>query len=398
MHERGVCGCDVRFPDLFRPRVAGRGNAQGPGAGDDGGGVAVVVEEAERALPDRMGGSGKAGAKNIPALYREVLTAGVAGGSRKPEVAVRIPSFYGVEWVDEHRQLHIRGSCKCLGDFSFYQTPASYQVVQSSSVHDRREQVVHVADSQTSQGRDSQKVAMSAHPNSHGDSDTRFSRPGSLMYSHLQQVTNNQGNHPPRHAHSDKMNINQTQLEQYPISHATHANLSHPEHLGHSSSQVRSTTARSIPQRSSGAIYEVDSAKSTNQLYNFACGEGAKITRCADFQTVDFPKKEGVLPLVGLPIGAGPEGPAGLPHTGDFDYCVLHVNDLLASLGEPRALRRKSRSVSCLYEAKVTKEHCSPAACTQSDTASAESSPSQSTDASAESSDNEDGLSGDNRL
>lgn len=401
MHERGACGCEVQFPDLFRPRVAGRENGPGAAGGSTGNGRSNTGAKsnpgAKKTLP-RIGGNSKAGAKNVPALYQETLTTTVPGDSKKPEVAVRIPSFYGAEWVDEHRQLHLQGSCKCLGDFSFYKTPANYQVVPPSSVHSRREQVVRMAGSQPFQWRESRNGTMPPYLNPHRVSDKRFSRPANSMHAHLQQVTNNHGNHPSRHGHTNQVSTNQAQLQQRSASQRTHVNLSAPGILGQSFNRGGSTTVPSIPQRSSGAIYEVDPAKSTNQLYNFACGEGAKITNCADFQSVDFPKTEGILPLVGLPIGAGPEGPADLPHTGDFDSCVLHEKDLLSSLGEPCFLRYRSWSVSCLRELKVKRERTKPAARSRSVISSAESSPSQSVDSSAYSSDNEDGLSEENRL
>jgi hypothetical protein len=108
------------------------------------------------------------------------------------------------------------------------------------------------------------------------------------------------------------------------------------------------------PQRSPGAIYEVDPTKSTNRLYNYACNEGASMARLADFQSVEFPRAEGYLPLVGLPIGAGPEGAPGLSHVGGFEDCVLHTRRLIACLGDgaaPCLLATKSKSFACLHDA-----------------------------------------------
>ncbi|ROW11038.1 hypothetical protein VMCG_00907 [Cytospora schulzeri] len=378
MHERGVCGCEVRFPDLVRPRVVGRENgpgaANGYGAGRGGGGNMEVYVSS---LP-RMGGTNGVGGKSVPAIYQETLTTTADGGGRKPEVAIRMPSFYGAEWVDEHRQLHLKDSCKCPGDFSFYKTPASYQAVTSSSVHHRREQVVRIADSQPSQIRSSQNGTMSAQNNPQKPPNTRNSRPAYPSYPHLQQATHTQTSHTPQHVLSHQVRNNQSQMQQ------------HSAVPGQTFTKCGDTTGPSIPPRSTGAIYEVDPAKSTNKLYNFACNEGAKITSCADMQSVDFPKPSGVLPLVGLPIGAGPEGPADLPHTGDFNYCVLHANLLIASLGEPCFMRYRSNSVSCLHELKVARVHTDPATHTQSANISAETSPSQSVDSSPQASDDEE--------
>ncbi|KAG8164741.1 hypothetical protein KVR01_005016 [Diaporthe batatas] len=110
-----------------------------------------------------------------------------------------------------------------------------------------------------------------------------------------------------------------------------------------------------------GAIYQVDPAKSTNRLYNHACNGGAAMTTLADFQSVEFPRAEGYLPLVGLPIGAGPEGAPGLSHMGQFEDCVLHTKRLIACLGDGPAaclLASKSKSFACLHEA--TGARCDP--------------------------------------
>ncbi|ROW02031.1 hypothetical protein VPNG_07682 [Cytospora leucostoma] len=316
MHERGVCGCEVQFPDLFRPRVVGRSQPvevrHSNTESNDDTGNGRSNSEVETVLP-RMGGNDKSGAKKVPALYQETTTTTTTmrGGDGRPEVAIRIPSFYGAEWVDEHRQLHLKGSCKCSGDFSFYQTPTSYRVAPSSSAERSREQATRMAHSRSLQ---SQSI--------YDGASTPYSSP--QAQERKAQTTQKNSAHHPYH------------------SQAPHAD--------------RGATGPPIPQRSPGAIYEVDPARSSNALYNFACVEGAKITSCADFQSVEFPRPKNVLPLVGLPIGAGPEGPAGLPHTGDFVSCVLHAREMIAALGDgpDRLLRRKSRSVSCLYELKVT--------------------------------------------
>lgn len=82
------------------------------------------------------------------------------------------------------------------------------------------------------------------------------------------------------------------------------------------------------PVRGPGAIYKADPTKSTNRLYSYACQEGNKMGRYADGQTVDYPAaKDAGPPLVGLPIGAGPEGPHLLSHVGNFEDCVLRQDD-----------------------------------------------------------------------
>lgn len=55
---------------------------------------------------------------------------------------------------------------------------------------------------------------------------------------------------------------------------------------------------------------------------------GGRTGRCVDVQNLDYIRaKDAPPPLVGLPIGAGPEAPEYLGHTGSFEDCVLrHSN------------------------------------------------------------------------
>lgn len=178
MHERGVCGCPVIFPDLIRPRVVGRGRTFEA--------AEQVRNETNKEKKISRGGNGKTkrvgkgtattGLKNHanaflkthpttltdnrpPSLPKRPATGngatlkkasvkgnpGMKTDNKPAEIGVRIASFYGVEWVDEHRQLHKAGSCKCTGDFSFYQTPEAYR--NASSLYGYGgEQAVHTFD------------------------------------------------------------------------------------------------------------------------------------------------------------------------------------------------------------------------------------------------------------
>ncbi|KAI7782364.1 hypothetical protein LA080_013639 [Diaporthe eres] len=295
MHERGACGCEVRFPDLIRPRVVSRSRPgqsigrTGPTRNNTMGSKNNAASSVSLPKTER---SNTAGCKGVPAHYQERST---KVGQHKLEVAVRIPSLYGAEWVDEHRQLHKDGSCKCAGDFSFYKTPEPNQSVPSSSA------LVENGPGQVVQTKSSSNEAAQLEP----------STP-----SHRQEVSRATTPKPPPLVVSSS----------YPHVHA--------------------------PQRSPGAIYDVDPTKSTNRLYNFACNEGSNMASLADFQAVEFPRAEGTLPLVGLPIGAGPEGAPDLSHVGSFEDCVLHTRNLIACMcDEPMAclLATKSKSFACLH-------------------------------------------------
>ncbi|KAL1865514.1 hypothetical protein Daus18300_007159 [Diaporthe australafricana] len=130
-----------------------------------------------------------------------------------------------------------------------------------------------------------------------------------------------------------------------------------PAHYQERSSKTGEDRPEVAPRRSPGAIYEVDPTKSTNKLYNLACKEGANITGLADCQSIEFPRPKGTLPLVGLPIGAGPEGPPEFSHVGKFQDCVLHTKNLIACIGdEPCRLTMKSKSFCCLRDSEAEDE------------------------------------------
>ncbi|CAK7208311.1 hypothetical protein SBRCBS47491_000049 [Sporothrix bragantina] len=119
MHERGVCGCETVFPYLIRPRVIG---SCGGGGGDISGGCddenfgcgghAGHHEEQddynshETALPSKI---------ELPPLLCEAMD-----DSGRAMVSVRLPSLYAAEWVADHRARHDERLCDCRVDFRTY--------------------------------------------------------------------------------------------------------------------------------------------------------------------------------------------------------------------------------------------------------------------------------------
>lgn len=353
MHERGACGCEVQFPDLIRPRVVSR-SRPGQSVGRNGqmgsnttGSRNPVASSISLPKTER---SNMAGSKGVPAHYQERST---KAGQHKLEVAVRIPSLYGAEWLDEHRQLHKDGACKCAGDFSFYKGPEPDQSVPPSSalVENGPGQVVQTKAT-------GQSVMAEGHGNSQNSASSHYLTPQEFSQLGLSrhEVSHNSKPHLLPHYQGD------TLTQQSSSSEAAQLKPSTPSHHQKDS---RATTPKPpplvvsssyphvhAPLRSPGAIYEVDPTKSTNRLYNLACNEGANMAALADFQSVEFPRAEGTLPLVGLPIGAGPEGAPDLSHVGSFEDCVLHTRNLIACMGdEPTAclLATKSKSFACLH-------------------------------------------------
>lgn len=195
MHERGVCGCPVAFPDLIRPRVVGRGRhpettervsketskekkvSRGGKDRNKNGSkgmtptnltdrastfsktrLATHIRKQPSSLPERL----STGRGTMPSKPSARESSSMRGGNEPAEVEVRIASFYGAEWVDEHRQLHKAGSCKCAADFSLYKTPEAYRHASSPS-HYEGEQGGHAAAFYSTGGRDFEGISSPAH-------------------------------------------------------------------------------------------------------------------------------------------------------------------------------------------------------------------------------------------
>jgi len=91
LHERGVCGCRVQFPHLIRPRLIGPVNQ------------------------DFRPGTAHEHTTHVPPSFAHGFFHGVTA------LSVRQPSLFAAEWVDDHRALHRTGQCACPGDFRTYQ-------------------------------------------------------------------------------------------------------------------------------------------------------------------------------------------------------------------------------------------------------------------------------------
>lgn len=192
MHERGVCGCSVIFPDLIKPRIivpsstynstqglnrsmavakntaeksknknngrakapqakkapsngskngghkrkkrgtVPRGDSQSGGSKETAGGTSTAGEVH---IGPSQGGESQPTISKKPDVHKnshEVQQGAATSQNIPAPIPARIHSLYGAEWIDEHRQLHNAGSCKCEADFSYYQTPESYGIPESS--------------------------------------------------------------------------------------------------------------------------------------------------------------------------------------------------------------------------------------------------------------------------
>ncbi|TRX90134.1 hypothetical protein FHL15_009053 [Xylaria flabelliformis] len=100
MHERGACGCPVRFPGVLHPRIVQRSTAvagENDMVGRPDAGCASGFFAGQQATQ-----SGRDEGSAIP-LYQE------ARFGERVEVAVRLPSLYAAEWTSDHAKLHESG-------------------------------------------------------------------------------------------------------------------------------------------------------------------------------------------------------------------------------------------------------------------------------------------------
>lgn len=158
MHERGACGCPVKFPDMMQPRMIVGGGRRGSYGilSPDGttctvyGGGGSTPKATENHHYQHHGGSSKKGSKRGGGKnWRRGGGGGNGGGGynhhsyaqqasraqqQKDEYppmqeiregnefryAVRLPSTYGIEWAWDHEKLHRDGKCFCNVRFDKY--------------------------------------------------------------------------------------------------------------------------------------------------------------------------------------------------------------------------------------------------------------------------------------
>ncbi|KIH88459.1 hypothetical protein SPBR_07316 [Sporothrix brasiliensis 5110] len=132
MHERGVCGCETVFPYLIRPRVIGSCDGGGNEhavtsyhAGDShgrtdvwaGDGADSTSETSE--IPETT-------EIQLPPLLCEAIDPG-----GRTTVSVRLSSLYAAEWVADHRARHDTGLCQCRVDFRTYKEAKCDEIERS---------------------------------------------------------------------------------------------------------------------------------------------------------------------------------------------------------------------------------------------------------------------------
>ncbi|KAI0877560.1 hypothetical protein GGS24DRAFT_497704 [Hypoxylon argillaceum] len=139
MHERGACGCDVKFPAMQGPQLVQptwraadwreTGETSAAGARASAAGSARPRHQhhrhptAQQVPPTPSSdGNGYSAQSNLAGqgqgtampLYEEAQIGGNIA------VSVRLSSLYAAEWTQDHAKLHESGQCKCPVRFEKY--------------------------------------------------------------------------------------------------------------------------------------------------------------------------------------------------------------------------------------------------------------------------------------
>ncbi|KAK7745722.1 hypothetical protein SLS62_009603 [Diatrype stigma] len=138
MHERGACGCPVKFPNLMQPRmIVGGGRRGSYGIMSPDGNTCTVYGGGygSKKGGKRSGGKnwrrgGGGGGYNHHNYAQQASRAQQQKDDYPPlqeiregddfRYAVRLPSTYGVEWAWDHEKLHRDGKCFCNVRFDKY--------------------------------------------------------------------------------------------------------------------------------------------------------------------------------------------------------------------------------------------------------------------------------------
>ncbi|ORY57475.1 uncharacterized protein BCR38DRAFT_413872 [Pseudomassariella vexata] len=174
MHERGTCGCPVQFPGLQQPRMVGKdvGNPSTHEINRDNLKLQqkrqpqIVVSDVTNGTSQE---ANKGGLQNFgsismlttsgdgtryspaegkkPAPQPHVISWGSlppilevkedASDTYKPQINMRLASQYGIEWMPDHYELHESGKCHCPVRFETYQPHDLPEAFELSKMEDQ---------------------------------------------------------------------------------------------------------------------------------------------------------------------------------------------------------------------------------------------------------------------
>ncbi|KAI1740036.1 hypothetical protein F4680DRAFT_458758 [Xylaria scruposa] len=310
MHERGACGCPVRFPFLMHPRVVQRSTAfTGEDGFDDAGASAPpgFFAAGQQAIqPGRDDGT------SIP-LFQEAQV------GKSFEVAVRLPSLYAAEWTSDHAKLHESGQCKCPVSFERYKPSyiGNFEVLCPDEEYSPEIGQAWTGYS-TSLFREDGHLAPAPAASPSHPTDAGTSSHGKNPVEHIRNQDDH-GRVPPGHVARWSMEAPPGSLLDEilgPLKHDPCVYGGRPADI-----QTVHYPTNGIPIAGSPIV----------------CGPFADSERQLP-SIVDF--QQPPITLAGLPIGAGPEGQS---HAGDFDACSLKSSSTQSTITEDYSPVRRRR-------------------------------------------------------
>lgn len=130
MHERGTCGCPVRFPLSQHPRSVGPDSSPNNEPGSRGRdatlqAISARMGEAVRGMTAGEAPDGAAPRTPVSLLHERATTSWDSivplwEMGESAEVRVRLSSQYAAEWVLDHGKRHRHGDCACPVRFEQY--------------------------------------------------------------------------------------------------------------------------------------------------------------------------------------------------------------------------------------------------------------------------------------
>ncbi|KAI1143318.1 hypothetical protein F5Y05DRAFT_149376 [Hypoxylon sp. FL0543] len=256
------------------------------------------------------------GRRNIPPLF-------VAG--ENGNIAVRMPSLYGAEWIQDHAERHRTGQCSC--EIKFEKYPAVYMPMLEEAAEEEEASrygdvnhstIIIIANGSTSYGRrDAAHAPGVQAPRGdgmmHSSSSTAGPSYANSGYANSSYATPAVSGLLPTIGRPDQLQLQPQPQAQVPMPNYP-GRFDHPSGQQGASSIPSSPNSR-FPQPGRFARYigaEPDPAADGSP-------SAAQPGRPFDVQTVWYNQAD--TPIAGLPIGAGPEGDSHMP---PFEECELY--------------------------------------------------------------------------
>ncbi|KAI2473652.1 hypothetical protein F4781DRAFT_140175 [Annulohypoxylon bovei var. microspora] len=261
------------------------------------------------------------GAPALPSMFEMK-----EGADNKLEVSTRLSSQYGAEWVNDHSERHRTGECDCNVSFDKY--PAQYASwLEEAGMEDlggysNNAFLTHSPNDFSSRQQESENMLFDI-PVSRGGDSMMHDTLASFEESFMPVPTNTPAEAPTQNPAPFPAGFldefNETLRQHLPPAPAPAHN---PFDLWGLAPDGSASSFANPPQPSAYGqpARWACSAQDTSFMNDTQASSGAMLTpRPVDMQVIAYHVQE--TPIVGLPIGAGPEGDSHMP---PFEDCELY--------------------------------------------------------------------------